>query len=146
MNIEKMNVGDCYIYKTNKNKMVGFILISKVTTESKIDWVKFGTIVFKNETTKKIEDFKKGELFTHKVYSGLEGDYENGIQGYEFNTKAFEFLVKFQYVGNLKLNKSKYTYGGGGVFSSELIFNLDLNSIEFGKEHYQRQSLEELLK
>jgi hypothetical protein len=141
INVNELQPGDSFIYKTDKGKVAGFFLIDKEVVNKKIKWLNFGLVVFKDTAVSTIEDFKKGELFTHKVWDGLDGDYETGIQCYDFSSKGFDFLEKFQYLGNIKFERKKFTIGGGSTFTNEMFINLDVNNMEGSNAKYERKPL-----
>jgi hypothetical protein len=141
INVNELQPGDSFIYKTDKGKVAGYFLINKEITKGKITAIKFGLVVFKDAAVSTIEDFKKGELFTHKVWSGLNGDYDIGLQCYDFYSEDFNFLEKFQYLGNFNFERNKFTIGGGSNFTNEMFINLDVNNMEGSNAKYERKPL-----
>lgn len=142
MEVNKMEIGDCYICSTDKGKTFGFVLLQKDFTKDKSNAMRFGVVCFKQNTITSIEDFKKGELFTHNVYIGMKGDYKMGVFCYDVYQKDFEFLKKFKQLGNIKINNEKFIYGSGTNYTNELFFNLEFNIIEQSKaSDYKREGL-----
>lgn len=136
-----MKIGDSYVCSTDIGKVIGFVLINK----NKSNALRFAVVRFKNNEVTSMDDFKKGKLFTHNVCIGIKGDYKMGIQTYDVYYKDFIFLNKLKHLGQVSINESKFTNGGGTIYTNELFFNLHFNSLELSNANYKTESIMEIL-
>ncbi|MFN7910308.1 MAG: hypothetical protein ACK5QC_00690 [Bacteroidota bacterium] len=142
MSINKIEIGDCFTCTTDKGKVIGFILLENEKGSSNDNILNFGVVYFKENKASDINEFKNGELFTHKVYTGLKGDFVTGVYAYSFNIKDVEFLNKFKHIGNIKFNSSKFRIGSGSSYTDEFFFNARFNNIEvIAGPKFERQTL-----
>lgn len=143
--LAKANIGDCFVYQTDRDKIVGFILENIEKNKNRVEKLRFCIVDIIQSTDIDFEDFKNGQIYTHKVYQGLNGDFKTGIQCYDFYPTGFEIFKKFKFVANIQLDQAKYTYGGGWSFADEFFFNVDLNNIELTSVQFEKKNLDSIM-
>lgn len=147
MDINKMNVGDCFTRSTDNGKIIGFLLLNVGFMQDKNNNFKFAVVYFKDNEVSSINDFKKGEIFTHNVYLGVKGDYKMGIYCYDVDPKSSDFFNKLKFKGNFKINEAKFVCGSATNYTNEFFFNLNFNFIEQSKiePHYRKEKLSRIM-
>lgn len=144
--LEKIKIGDCFSYNTKGNlSKFGFIVISKFQKKDKSIRNLQLAIVKISEKCFTLDDFKSGYLYTHKVQVGMENiKYILGLFCYNFDGNSLNILNKFNYLGNIKIDSSKYIVGTGSDASSEFMFGADLKNIDIITERYDKTKLIEI--
>lgn len=112
----KMTSGDCFYYKSNDDKLsIGFVLLDKKNSSSSEDAsLEFALVELKGN--KSIESFINGDVYTTSVWEGLDRKKSDiGIYSLSFYKESVKLLDNFVYVGNIKLDRNKFTISMGGT-------------------------------
>ncbi|MGB3946928.1 MAG: hypothetical protein WBM13_03005 [Bacteroidia bacterium] len=126
MEKDKIKIGDCFTYNLvgDEKHQYGFIIIN-INKEIKRNSIEAALVVFNKEDISDIDSFKGGLIYTHQIYNPQKSIL--GVFCYEFRENTLEMLQNFEYIGELKIDKSKFMIGSGGdalpepKFSSLLI-------------------------
>lgn len=122
MENDKFKVGDCFTYNLvgDQRQQYGFIIIS-IHKEAKRNSIEAALIILNKEKVNDIKDFKNGLLYTHQIYSPKKNIL--GVFCYEFRENSLDILKQFKYVGEVKIDTTKFMVGSGGDALPEPMFS-----------------------
>lgn len=146
MKKEDFKDGNCYTYCLEnkvKKEVCGFVVIN-IHKGKRKQYIECALISFASKEVYNLDDFTTGLLYTRKIFYSNQNIL--GIFCYEFHEHNIDIINKFQYIGEIKIDKSKFIIGGGGDAPTEpMLSNLLLNSRHILFSEYGQMQLKNII-
>ena len=147
--IEKtLKEGDSFLYtylETKRN--YGFVLINSIPNRGRHPrFYQFALINLPSKDNVSLDDFKNGGFLYSKMIPNGRTRKENlGIYTWDFSKEYFYFLHKFNFIGTLEMDRSKFMIGSGGNPPPEVFLHHIFNNIDVLMTPYDKTPLSTIL-